>query len=123
MEKLLNGWQGDFGDREGKRSIILEAIGDQSLHIWHMFFGLLASNNDLNVFDWPPLIMDILTRASVDIFFQFMYLRYYLLADGIYLSWSCFVHSIHQSENKKRAHFAKQQEACYKDVEHCFGVL
>jgi hypothetical protein len=26
-------WQGDFGDRDGKNSIILEAIADQSLHI------------------------------------------------------------------------------------------
>ena len=26
-------WQDDYGDREGKRSIILEAVADQSLHI------------------------------------------------------------------------------------------
>ena len=26
-------WQGDFGDRKGKRSIILEVVADQSLHI------------------------------------------------------------------------------------------
>lgn len=26
-------WQGDFGDRDAKSSIILEAIADQSLHI------------------------------------------------------------------------------------------
>jgi hypothetical protein len=26
-------WQGDFGDRDGKKSIILEALADQNLHI------------------------------------------------------------------------------------------
>jgi hypothetical protein len=26
-------WQGDFGDRDGKKSIILEAVADESLHI------------------------------------------------------------------------------------------
>ena len=30
-------WQGNYGDREGKRFIILEAVADQSLHIWHIF--------------------------------------------------------------------------------------
>jgi hypothetical protein len=44
-------WQGDFGDKDGKKSIILEAIVDGSLHIWHAFFGIPGSNNDLNVLD------------------------------------------------------------------------
>jgi hypothetical protein len=30
-------WQGDYGDMDGDKSIILEAIVDQSLHIWHVF--------------------------------------------------------------------------------------
>ena len=30
-------WQGDFGDRDGDESIILESIANQSLHIWHVF--------------------------------------------------------------------------------------
>jgi hypothetical protein len=35
-------WQGDFGDRDGKKSIILEAVADQSLHIWHIFLASLV---------------------------------------------------------------------------------
>jgi hypothetical protein len=31
-------WQGDFGDRHGKKSIILEAIASKDLHIWHVFW-------------------------------------------------------------------------------------
>jgi len=80
-------WQGDYGDREGKRSIILEAVADQSLHIWHMFFGLPGSNNDLNVLDRSPLVHDMLVGEASDMRFEVNgqeYNMYYLLADGIY---------------------------------------
>lgn len=43
-------WQGDYDSRDGTNSIILEAIADTNLHIWHVFFGLPRANNDLNVF-------------------------------------------------------------------------
>lgn len=49
-------WQGDFGDSKGKKSIILEAIVDKGLHIWHAFFGLSGSNNNINVLDRSSLI-------------------------------------------------------------------
>jgi hypothetical protein len=38
-------WQGDFGDRDEKKSIILKAIANQNLYIWHILFGLIGSNN------------------------------------------------------------------------------
>lgn len=119
-------WQGDYGDRSGKKSIILEAISDQSLHIWHIFFGLPGSNNDVNVLDRSPLVHNMLTGAASDMTFVVngqQYNRYYLLADGIYPQWSCFVQSIHMPQDEKRKHFSKRQEACRKDVERCFGVL
>jgi hypothetical protein len=51
------------------------------------------------------------------------YSRYYLLADGFYPQWSCFIQTTHEPSNEKRAHFAKRQEACQKNVEQCFGIL
>jgi hypothetical protein len=51
------------------------------------------------------------------------YNRYYLLTNGIYLEWGCFVQSIHMLPDAKRGHFAERQEAVRKDVERCFGVL
>ena len=80
-------WQGDFGDRDSKSSIILKAIADQSLHIWHIFFGIPGSNNDVNVLDRSPLIHNMLTSEASDMTFEVNgqeYKRYYLLADGIY---------------------------------------
>ena len=119
-------WQGDFGDRDGNNSIILEAIADQSLHIWHMFFGIPGSNNDVNVLDQSPLIHNMLTSETSDMTFEVNgqeYKRYYLLADGIYPPRSCFVQSIHMPGDEKRKYFASRQESCRKDVERCFGVL
>jgi hypothetical protein len=119
-------WQGQFQDKDKNRSIILKAIADQSLWIWHAFFGLPRSNNDLTVLDRSPLIHDMLRGSSSGMTFVVNgveYSRYYLLADGIYPSWSCFVQSIHEPADEKRAHYSKVQEACRKDVERCFGVL
>ena len=33
-------WHEQYQDKDGSRNIILEAIADQSLWIWHAFFGL-----------------------------------------------------------------------------------
>ena len=62
-------WQGDYGDRDGDKSIILEAIVDQSLHIWHVFFCLSGSNNDINVLDRFPLIHNMLTSEATNMCF------------------------------------------------------
>ena len=101
-------WQGDFGDRDGKNSIILEAIADQSLHIWHIFFEISSSNNDVYVLNRSPLIHNVLTSEASAMTLEVNdqeYKRYYLLADGIYPQWSCFVQSIHMPGNEKKRHF------------------
>jgi hypothetical protein len=80
-------WQGQFQDKDGLRSIILEAIADQSLWIWHAFFGLHGGNNDINVLDRSPLMANLLGGEGSDMTFQVnghVYSRYYLLTDGIY---------------------------------------
>jgi hypothetical protein len=43
----------------------------------------------------------------------------YCLADGIYPDWTVFVKPLHQTRDKKKAHFTKVQKACWK----AFGVL
>ena len=119
-------WAGQFQDKDKQRSIILEVIATQDLWIWHAFFGMPGSNNDVNVLDRSPFVNDLLQGASEGIEFEVngkKYPRYYLLADGIYPPWSCFVQTIHSPQDEKRSHYAKVQEATRKDVERCFGVL
>ncbi|CAM6091188.1 unnamed protein product [Calypogeia fissa] len=119
-------WQGQFTDKDGNKSIVLEAIADQELWIWHAFLGLPGGNNDLNVLDRSPLVNDILHR-QYDSFSYVIngreYKRAYLLVDGIYPKWSCFVIIIHQPQSEKKSFYAKCQESARKDVERAFGVL
>jgi hypothetical protein len=80
-------WQGQFQDKDGFWSVILEAVADQSLWIWHAFFGMPGGNNNVNVLDCSPLISNFLRGEGNDMRFIVngnVYNRYYLLADSIY---------------------------------------
>ena len=59
-KKCPTAWQGQFQNKDGCRSVILEAIVDQFTWIWHTFFGLPRGNNDINVLDKSSLMLDIL---------------------------------------------------------------
>jgi hypothetical protein len=52
-----------------------------------------------------------------------IYTKGYYLADGIYPEWHVFVKTHRVSKEEKYSRFAKEQEACWKDVEWAFGVL
>ena len=67
-------------------SIILEAIANQYLWIWHVFFGTMGSNIDINVLQRSPLVQNFLSGEYDDVSFDVnfrQYSKYYLLADGI----------------------------------------
>ncbi|XP_021747847.1 uncharacterized protein LOC110713702 [Chenopodium quinoa] len=42
-------WKAQYAGRNKKATLILEAVADQDLWIWHSFFGIPGSCNDLNV--------------------------------------------------------------------------
>ncbi len=91
-----------------------------------MFFGLHGGNNDIDVLNRFPLVMNMLRGESMGLNFfvsGFMYPIYYLLVDGIYPKWSCFVQTIHEPKDEKRFHFAMMQKSTCKNVERAFGVL
>jgi hypothetical protein len=62
-------WAGQFQDKDKEHSIVLEAVADQSLWIWHAFFGMPGSNNDVNVLDRSPLVTNMLWGPSEDLTF------------------------------------------------------
>jgi hypothetical protein len=68
------------------------------LWIWHAFFGLPGGNNNVNVLDRSPLVANLLGGEGSDLSFEVnghRYNRYYLLTNGIYPQWSCFLQPIH----------------------------
>uniref|UniRef100_A0A0D3BKW9 Zinc finger GRF-type domain-containing protein n=1 Tax=Brassica oleracea var. oleracea TaxID=109376 RepID=A0A0D3BKW9_BRAOL len=97
-------WKEMYSQGTGKPTIVLEAVADYDLWIWHAFFGAPAPHVNFYVNGHP------------------YYLAYYL-TDGIYPDWATFIQSIHLPQSEKHSLFSKTQEAVRKDVERAFGVL
>jgi hypothetical protein len=59
-----------------------------------LFFGVVGSNNDINVLNQSSLFIDVIRGRTPEVSFTVNsrehHMRYYL-ADGIYPSWSVFV--------------------------------
>ena len=119
-------WAGQYAGRSGSPTIILEAVADYDLWIWHAYFGLPGTNNDINVLEashlFANLAQGIAPPAHYVIQGQEFNMGYYL-ADGIYPNWSTIVKTIHDPRGPKNKLFAMKQEGCRKDVERAFGVL
>ncbi|KAK7243211.1 hypothetical protein RIF29_38001 [Crotalaria pallida] len=120
-------WQGQFsrGDH-GNPTVMLEAVASKDLWIWHAFFGVAGSNNDINVLNQSPVFNDILHGRAPEVKYTVNGTEYnlgYYLADGIYFEWATFVKTIPMPQGEKRQFFAKQQEGARKDIERAFGVL
>ncbi|KAI5322607.1 hypothetical protein L3X38_031679 [Prunus dulcis] len=83
-------WQGDYGNRKGQKSIILEAVASFDTWVWHAFFGVAGSQNDLNVLGQSPVFNDVLRGEAPNITYEInntIYQTGYYLADGIYPSY------------------------------------
>ncbi|KAI5338015.1 hypothetical protein L3X38_017286 [Prunus dulcis] len=119
-------WQGDYGNRKGQKSIILEAVAGFDTWVWHAFFGVAGSQNDLNVLGQSPVFNDVLRGEGPNITYEInntIYQTGYYLADGIYPRWTTFVKTIPHPRSHKQKIFARYQEGYRKDVERCFGIL
>jgi len=56
-EKCPFGLHGQYRGHYKKPTIILEAVASHDLHIWHAFFGLPGSLNDINVLHRSPVFL------------------------------------------------------------------
>jgi len=119
-------WAGQYAGRSGKPTIILEIIADYDLWIWHAYFGMPGSNNDINVLERSHLFANLARGIAPPAHYVIQGKEYdmgYYLADGIYPKWSTLVQTIHDPITHKKKLFAAKQESCRKDVERAFGVL
>ena len=55
------GWKGQYKGHCNDPTIILEVGSPKDLWIWHSFFGLPGSHNDLNVLSRSPLFSRLIT--------------------------------------------------------------
>ncbi|CAL2279206.1 unnamed protein product [Prunus armeniaca] len=94
--------------------------------VWHAFFGVAGSQNDLNVLSQSPVFNDVLRGEAQKITYEVnntVYQSGYYLAVGIYPRWTTFVKSLSHPRTQKQKLFATYQEGYRKDVERCFGIL
>ena len=119
-------WHGVFSGRYHEPTIILEAIASYDLWLWHAYFGLPGSLNDINVLDRSNLFSEWAEGRAPEVEYTInghTYNMGYYLADGIYPPYATFVKTISAPQGNKRKHFAQMQESARKDVERAFGVL
>jgi hypothetical protein len=101
-------------------------VASQDLWIWHAFFGMPGSRNDINVLQLSPLFKILCDGEAPPCNCTINGHKYtlgYYLADGIYPKWAVFVKTISNPQGNKQIQFATMQEAPRKDVGRAFGVL
>ena len=106
--------------------MILEAVASHDLWIWHAFFGMPGSLNDINVLRRSALFDRLTSGTAPQLEYTVNGNKYtmgYYLADGIYPTWATFVKAFRNPQGNKKVHFTAAQEAARKDVERAFGVL
>jgi Plant transposon protein len=90
-------WSGQLTGKERVPTLTIEAVADDRLWIWHLFFGMPGSANDISVLDSSPLMNSILEekyplRVEYTIANE-KRTNLYFLADGIYPRWHIFMNS------------------------------
>ena len=119
-------WKGMFTGRGKQASMVLEAVASHDLWIWHAYFGMPGSNNDINVLHRSPLFRRQIRDEAPPVHFTVngnAYNMGYYLADGIYPDWPAFLKTVRHPMTNKDCRFSQVQEGARKDIERAFGVL
>uniref|UniRef100_A0A2N9GTA0 DDE Tnp4 domain-containing protein n=1 Tax=Fagus sylvatica TaxID=28930 RepID=A0A2N9GTA0_FAGSY len=119
-------WKGQYTGHSREPTLILEAVASNDRWIWHAFFGLPGSHNDINVLEHSSIFTELAQGRAPPVNYSINghdYTMGYYFADGIHPQWSIFVKTISAPLEAKKKHFARVQEACRKDVECAFGIL
>jgi len=114
----------------GKHTKTLEAIADDSCHVWFTNFGDPGSLNDINVLDKSSIVgalisgqLDLKTDPCVINGTTRDWMSF--LVDGVHPEWEIFVKTTPRScqRNQHDKRHSEAQEAFRKDIERAFGIL
>ena len=125
-DKCPKALQGMYKGKEGKPTVILEAVASYDTWIWHAFFGMPGTLNDINVLNCSPFLVKVIQgdfQIPPYVLHRVERTNAYFLADGIYPQLSCLVKTIHEPMTITQHYFAKRQEGARKDVERTFALL
>ncbi|TVU18572.1 hypothetical protein EJB05_34679, partial [Eragrostis curvula] len=104
-DKCPTAWRGAYTGHKDEPTMILEAVASKDLWIWHSFFGLPGSLNDVNVLRRSPLFQSLTCGTAPQVEYMVNGNKYtmgYYLADGIYPAWATFVKAFSNSyENEQ----------------------
>ena len=104
-------------DNKKGATVILEAVADHDLRIWHCNFGEAGSLNDVNVLHNSSLLDDLLANRGPTARFSVNGHNYehpYWLVDGIYPGLCCFVKQFQLPTKREQRAFNKAQSAARK---------
>jgi hypothetical protein len=97
----------------GVPTIILEAVASHDHWIWHAFFGVAGSNNDINVLSQSDLFVKHMRGENPKLWYSINGREYnigYYLADGIYPEWPVFVKSIKKPQLDEHKLFQRSKK-------------
>ena len=98
-----------MGGYRGVPTIVLEAVVSSGLWLWHAFFGVAGSNNDINVLDRSPVFDKLLEGRAPKVNYTVNGTNYTLGTYVIYPEWTTFVKTMPQPQGEKRKLFAQYQ--------------
>ncbi|KAM2197528.1 hypothetical protein ACFX1Q_000917 [Malus domestica] len=106
------GFPGMIGSR--KPTVVLEVVASYDTWIWHAFFGVLGSQNDITVLGRSPLFNNLMEGKAPQLDYYINDREYnmgYYLADDIYPKWATLVQAIPNPRNDAEKLFTLHQEA------------
>ena len=127
-------WQGQCQGKENEPTMILEAISDCNLWMWHVACGCAGTLNDLNVLNLSPFLDSLVSGRFADLEnesgvvpFQILegdqFHQMFVTVDGMYPQYSRFVKGFTQPVTQVERNYTGWQESVRKDIERAFGVL
>ncbi len=122
---------GQYQGKEGKPTIVVEAMVDYSLYAWHAVFGYCGTLNDITIWDNSLLLQAMCDGSFEDIDFPFniggeVFQQLLMLVDGIYPPLSRFVKPIAVRERIDSNEELMENDAfydCIVDMEPAETVL
>lgn len=120
-------WHGQFTGHCHNPTIILEVVASEDSWIWHFYFGLPRSHNDINALQRSYLFARLAcgtALARMQLHGELLPVWPRLLSSRCHLSILVNIcETIYKPMTRKHKHFAKPQEAIRKDIKKAFRVL